>query len=90
MQVSGILHFYSHAHAGRDHFGCIAETAFRNFYSHAHAGRDHKIVLNLIKFQNFYSHAHAGRDFSFGPIRPKIIISTHTPTQGVTGFADFI
>ena len=55
-----------------------------NFYSHAHAGRDVEKSEFYSPFGDFYSHAHAGRDYYWVVDVPAQIISTHTPTQGVT------
>ena len=55
-----------------------------NFNSHAHVGRD--VAANQIDLEtyNFNSHAHVGRDMlALLSILPRLI-STHTPTWGVT------
>ena len=59
-------------------------TGITNFYSHAHAGRDKTPEMVYDRIINFYSHAHAGRDGDKITQKFFVIISTHTPTQGVT------
>ncbi len=56
-----------------------------HFNSHAHEGRDDKeAFVNSLMVLNFNSHAHEGRDNTGFDLDILNLISTHTPTRGVT------
>ena len=55
-----------------------------HFNSHAHEGRDVKLLGQIFTINNFNSHAHEGRDASHEQADINLLISTHTPTRGVT------
>ena len=56
----------------------------QNFYSHALVGRDERTDLAHLQDKNFYSHALVGRDIGAIHDIAYIMISTHTPSWGVT------
>ena len=77
-------HFNPRPHVGRDcRFRVVFSCAY-HFNSHAHVGRDTKASSTLQMATNFNSHAHVGRDNYFLYQHWEILISTHTPTWGVT------
>ena len=76
--------FNSHAHVGRDVQHVYTAKNVADFNSHAHVGRDMICVNLLTVLLNFNSHAHVGRDVGRTGDNCYIIISTHTPTWGVT------
>ena len=78
-------HFNSHAHEGRDVSGINATATEKHFNSHAHEGRDGTSNDYVYCAWHFNSHAHEGRDDSYSFLYPlQQLISTHTPTRGVT------
>ena len=79
-----VIYFYSHALVGRDHIGNSREDSSRNFYSHALVGRDRGDVGCHRGQDDFYSHALVGRDNVLFPMPCGPVISTHTPSWGVT------
>ena len=79
-----IHNFNSHAHEGRDIFLSGFFHIIINFNSHAHEGRDVFMFTSHPFHNDFNSHAHEGRDFLTYLQHVRDIISTHTPTRGVT------
>ena len=55
-----------------------------HFNSHAHEGRDSTTIKHTETDKNFNSHAHEGRDGKVNNSQSVSVISTHTPTRGVT------
>ena len=76
--------FYSHALARRDGRYRSGRGEQRNFYSHALARRDGIDRGGYCDFKYFYSHALARRDREQQIDYNEMIISTPTPSQGVT------
>ena len=56
-----------------------------DFYSHARKGRDKFAEISGNQFRDLYSHTHMGHDQDFLAAQTASVISTLTPTGGVTG-----
>ena len=86
--VYGALNFNSHAHEGRDLWETRLLLLIVDFNSHAHEGRDRSRCRLLCAYSYFNSHAHEGRDALIDYLGLSELISTHTPTRGVTSMLD--
>ena len=56
-----------------------------DFYSHARKGRDKFAEISGNQFRDLYSHTHMRHDQDFLAAQTASVISTLTPTGGVTG-----
>ena len=56
-----------------------------DFYSHARKGRDKFAEISGNQFRDLYSHTHMGHDQDFLAAQTASVISTLSPTGGVTG-----
>ena len=65
-------------------FRTILPRCQQGFNPHTHAGCDYIVVMYQCAIKSFNPHTHAGCDLGWEERFPKIHVSIHTPTQGVT------
>ena len=75
----------THMPAGRDVSVSHLIPYRTDFYSHARKGRDKFAEISGNQFRDLYSHTHMRHDQDFLAAQTASVISTLTPTGGVTG-----